>query len=304
MSPEGRNPEPAEQGATGATVRVFTDSHAHLEMVAERLGRPVAAEVLRAYESQASETGRQILLLDPGVEPDDIDRRSRLAALLLGLSQDAKGRYDFPPWLRFAAGVWPGRPSLDDSEGSVAALEESIDRAADLGVEVAAIGECGLDFHHMEADEAVQRRLFELQIAVAKKRRLPLLVHTRDAAQSTIETLEDAAGGVTVLIHCFGYGPAEAKTFLEMGAFVSFAGNLSYRRSEPLREALSSVPDDRLLLETDAPYMNPEPRRGKPSSPLDVARTYEVAASIRGTTVEALAEIVAANARRLFDRRD
>jgi TatD DNase family protein len=103
-----------------------------------------------------------------------------------------------------------------------------------------------------------------------------------------------------VVIHCFGYGPEEARAFLELGCWISFAGNLTYKGSEALRAALALVPDERLLLETDAPYMNPMPKRGKPSSPADIARTYALAAELRGVAVEDLAETVSRNAHRLF----
>ena len=103
-----------------------------------------------------------------------------------------------------------------------------------------------------------------------------------------------------VLIHCFGYGPDEARAFLDLGCYLSFAGNLTFKKSDGLREACALVSEDRLLLETDAPFMNPMPNRGKPSSPADVERSYGFAASLRGVPVSSLAETVSRNARELF----
>ncbi|MDA8411361.1 MAG: TatD family hydrolase [Treponema sp.] len=303
---------------------VYTDTHAHVEKFAESLGEEGAKAVLAAFADAnaiagANATadanaaagvkagdGNPALLLDPGTDVDDLPRRIALAAGLLGIAPDADGRFALPPWLHFAAGVWPGRPALDDPDASMKALRASIAAAGRQGVRVSAIGECGFDFHHMEADEKTQLRLFSAQIELAVELGLPLIVHSRDAAKATLDALGAAgvagaaARDIPVIIHCFGYGPEEVRAFLDSGAWISFAGNLTYKKSEPLREALAIVPDDRLLLETDAPYMNPEPRRGKASSPLDVVRTYEKAAALRGTTARALADKVSANAFGLF----
>ena len=306
MEGEGRSTAASDFGV--AELGTFTDSHAHLEMVAERLGETAAREVLAAYAAAfAALSGASgihpPLLLDPGVEADDLGRRVGLARRLLSEAGSHSAPGSSPPWLRFAAGIWPGRPALDDPAASVSLLRNCIAAAEDEGVEVAAIGECGLDFHHMEADEGTQRRLFGHQRDLAAELGLPLVVHTRDAAGATVDELADAPSRIPVLIHCYGYGPDELPSFLDAGCYVSFAGNLTYKKSEGLREALGLVPEDRLLLETDAPYMNPDPRRGKPSSPLDVGRSYERAAEIRGVEVARLREIVAANAWNLFGAR-
>ena len=112
--------------------------------------------------------------------------------------------------------------------------------------------------------------------------------------------VEAAAARIPVVIHCFGYGKDEARAFLAAGCYLSFAGNLTYKKSADLREACIVVPDDRLLLETDAPYMNPEPARGEPSSPFDIGRTYAAVSALRGCGPESLAALVTANARAVF----
>jgi TatD DNase family protein len=271
---------------------LLTDSHAHLEMVAERLGEAQVSVLLAALAEPRADGATPSLLLDPGVEARDLGRRIALARRLSGGA--------LPAGLRFAAGLWPGKEALGDPEASLAALEAEIALEAARGFAIAAVGECGLDYHHMEAPPEVQARLFAMQAALAGRLGLPLIVHSRDAARETLEVLVKAAPKIPVIIHCFGYGAEEARAFLEAGFWLSFAGNLTYKKAEPLREALALTPLDRLLLETDAPYMNPEPRRGRPSSPFDIGRTYAAAAAIKGIDEKELAAIVSANAFRLF----
>jgi TatD DNase family protein len=207
-------------------------------------------------------------------------------------------------FLRLTAGVWPSPENLASPEASLDALNRAIEMASASGLDIAAIGEGGLDYHYAEGvagDLAhAQEKLFEGQLRLAARLGLPMIVHSRDAAADTISMLRSIPLSSPVIIHCFGYGPQEAQALLELGCFVSFAGNLTYKKSEGLREACALVPDDRLLLETDATYMNPMPFRGKSSSPRDVERTYAFAARLRGVSIEELAETVSRNARELF----
>jgi len=273
---------------------VCTDSHAHLSLVREELGDEGLASVLAAYSeawSACDKEGRPgPLVLDPGVEPGDLASRLEL------LGKEGV----LPPFLRLAAGIWPSAESLASPGTSLAALEASIGAAHARGFRVAAVGEGGLDYHHMDGSKAAQAELFEGQIALAASLRLPLIVHTRDAAADTFGLLASARTTSPVIIHCFSYGLEEARSFLDLGCWISFAGNLTYKGSAALREACAFVGRDRLLLETDSPYMNPMPRRGKAATPLDVERTYRLAAELRGEAVEALAETVSRNARSLF----
>jgi len=277
----------------------FTDSHAHLSSVAESLGGEALGAALDLYAQAQEERATAPLLLDPGTEPDDLGAR---IALL-----DPANRRNF---LRLAAGVWPSPENLASPERSLATLEASIAAAAAAGIRVTAIGEGGLDYHYPEGTQgglkAAQAILFAGQLELAKRLRLPMIVHSREAFADTIALVSEARPDASsreaapVLIHCFGYGCDEARAFLASGCWLSFAGNLTYRGSDALRSAICIVPENRLLLETDSPYMNPSPRRGKPTSPLDIERTYAAAAIIRGESIEKLAEAVACNARALF----
>ncbi|MGO8695111.1 MAG: TatD family hydrolase [Rectinemataceae bacterium] len=269
----------------------FTDSHAHLGLVAEELGFDAVSRVLGDYEmAWSSGSEARALILDIGVEADDLPKRRAL------LGQG--------PFLRYAAGIWPSQEALADPPAqldrlaSVLAAVAGPDAASGAGV--AAIGECGLDYHHMNGGPAAQRELFAGQIELAELLGLPLIVHSRDAAADTLDVLRASAPRIPVVLHCYGYGPDELEDFLALGCHISFAGNLSYKSSHRLRAACSLVPRERLLLETDAPYMNPEPRRGRPSTSADVERTYAVAASLRSMTIEELAASVSVNALRLF----
>jgi TatD DNase family protein len=276
---------------------IFTDSHAHLASVAEELGADALALLLASYSEAAAAASREgrarPLLVDIGTEPGD------LAARISLLGPGAEDRATF---LRLSAGIWPSAENLASPKASIAGLEAAIEEASRLGVRVAAIGEGGLDYHYMDGDKKAQAELFEGQLALASRLSLPMIVHSRDAAADTLALIGSALAQASapVIIHCFGYGPDEARAFLDLGCYVSFAGNLTYKGSDGLREACSLIPGDRLLLETDSPYMNPVPRRGKPSSPRDVERSYALAATIRGEPVDALAETVSRNARTLF----
>lgn len=291
---------------------VFTDSHAHLEMVAERLGDSFLTELLAAYVARPG-----AYILDIGVDPGDLARRrAKVETCLPVVSHREKGtathgaapsapfEVDAPPIrpfventelespVRWAAGVWPGPEALAHPQLSLDSLER------DLASGVDALGECGLDYHHLDGGAEAQKALFAAQIELALRHGLPLIVHSRDAFDDTLELVKPCASHIPVIIHCFSYGLEEAHAFLNAGCDLSFAGNITYgKKSQPLRDAVAFVPMERLLLETDAPYMNPMPNRGKPSCPLDIERTYQTVASLRNTDADALKTLVSSNFR-------
>ena len=160
-----------------------------------------------------------------------------------------------------------------------------------------AVGECGLDFFRDYAPRDAQRRAFAAQIEVANEAGLPLVIHTRAADDETFAMLESAE--VPVVLHCFG-SVGRLDDALERGYLVSFAGNVAYPKAQDLREAARRVPDDRILAETDAPYLAPPPHRGRPNQPAYVMRTLEVLAGERGVDPAALEAQIDANATRVF----
>ena len=172
--------------------------------------------------------------------------------------------------------------------------------------EVVAIGETGLDFYRDTADHKDQRRAFAAQISIARDAGKPLVIHLRDpegsqdAIAEAFATLDEQADGIAVILHCFSAGPAWAERAGDRGWYCSFAGNLTYPTAEPIREAAALVPDDRVLVETDSPFLSPQPTRGKPNRPANVVATAERLAEVRDVAYGELERTVEANAARVF----
>ena len=164
---------------------------------------------------------------------------------------------------------------------------------------VRAIGETGLDYYRDGAPRADQRRAFEAQIELAAALGLPLVVHTRAAEEDTFEVLAARAAGVTVVLHCFS-APAWLERCVERGYMCSFAGNVTYPKALELQEAARRVPDELLLVETDSPYLAPQPVRGQRNEPVNVRLTAERVATLRGISYEQLDALVERNAARVF----
>lgn len=164
---------------------------------------------------------------------------------------------------------------------------------------VVAIGETGLDFYRDHATPEQQERAFRAQIAIARDAGLPLVIHTRDAAQETISILREDAGGLTVILHCFSLVD-RIEDVLDAGWYTSFAGPITYKPNDALRTAAARVPDDRILVETDSPYLAPVPMRGKPNQPAYVAHTLATLAGVRGIDIATCDDLTSANAARVF----
>ncbi|HVS28977.1 MAG TPA: TatD family hydrolase [Solirubrobacteraceae bacterium] len=150
-----------------------------------------------------------------------------------------------------------------------------------------AIGETGLDYYREHASPHDQQRAFVAQIQLARELDKPLVIHTRAAAEDTLAMLQEHAAGVRVVLHCFSM-PQQLEQCLAQGWWISFAGNVTYRKATELHAALRRVPADRLLVETDAPYLSPVPLRGKPNAPANVVHTARFAAEQRGTSYREL----------------
>jgi TatD DNase family protein len=173
---------------------------------------------------------------------------------------------------------------------------------------VAAVGETGLDYYRDRAPRDDQRHAFRAQIEIARRTSKPLVIHVRDDGRTTdgealadaFELLSAEATGVVVVLHCFSAPAERALQAAEWGWYCSFAGNVTYPRSEALREAAAAVPDDLLLVETDSPFLGPQPVRGKPNQPAHVVETARAVAALRGLEYEELERVVEANAARVF----
>ena len=165
---------------------------------------------------------------------------------------------------------------------------------------VIAIGETGLDYFHIKKDEADwQRERFRRHIEASNRTAKPMIIHTREAKKDTIEIMreEKAEAGV---MHCFSEDWATAKAALDIGFYISFSGILTFNSAKDLREVAKKVPEDRLLVETDSPYLTPVPHRGRPNSPAFTYHVAEKLAEIRGSSIEAIAETTSNNFKRLF----
>jgi TatD DNase family protein len=163
----------------------------------------------------------------------------------------------------------------------------------------AAIGETGLDFYRDYAPRADQERAFSAQIALARELHKPLVIHSRAADDATLAQLAAEAEGVSVVMHCFSM-PARLDECLERGYAISFAGNVTYKSAQDLAQAARRVPDERLLIETDAPYLTPQAVRKHKNEPAFVAHTLAFLADLRGVALDELGAVVEGTAARVF----
>ncbi|MDQ3347090.1 MAG: TatD family hydrolase [Acidobacteriota bacterium] len=202
------------------------------------------------------------------------------------------------PGIRFASGIHPHHAG--EFAGEVNRAVETVRKSVDAEG-ACAIGEIGLDYHYDLSPRRVQQEIFRAQVATARELRLPIAIHTREAAEDTFQILrEEGAGDVRGVFHCFTGDSDMARAALELGFYLSFAGIVTFPRAAALHEAAKLTPAGRLLGETDAPYLAPVPFRGRRNEPAHVARIYEALATVRDVPVEDLIEQVNANFGRLF----
>jgi TatD DNase family protein len=249
------------------------DSHCHLadEAFAEDLGAVVA---------HAREAGlTTALCILSATEDPEFSKAPAIAAAW--------------PGIRFAAAIHPH--AAKPFEGRVAEAA-ALTRARVQTVGAAAVGEIGLDYHYDFAPRAVQQAVFAAQVEVAVSLGRPVVIHTREAAADTEAILREAGQGrVRGVMHCFSGTEDDLRWALDLGFLISFAGILTFNRSEPLREVARRVPADHLLVETDAPYLAPVPHRGRRNEPAWVTETARRLAAIHGLSVEALDEQLTRN---------
>lgn len=184
--------------------------------------------------------------------------------------------------------------------------EVSVEELTDMSThrKVVGIGETGLDFFYEHSPRDIQECQFRTHIDVARNTGLPLIVHTRDADFDTIRILEEehAKGPFPGLIHCFSASQELAERMIAIGFYISFSGIVTFKKADELREVAATVPEDRVLVETDSPYLAPVPRRGKRNEPAFTAFTAAKVAEVRGIAPSQLATVTTANFRRLFTK--
>jgi len=162
-----------------------------------------------------------------------------------------------------------------------------------------AIGEIGLDYHH-DSNREKQVVVFERMIALAKSLSLPVVIHDRDAHEDIYRILSEKAQGVKIMMHCYSAGPDFVERFMGLGCLFSIAGPVTFKNGQSIRDAVAKIPLDRLVVETDSPYLTPEPNRGKRNEPAYVKYTAEKVALVKGVSLEELAARTTENAKKFF----
>jgi TatD DNase family protein len=261
------------------------DSHCHLA------GEEFVADLDQVVQ-RARAAGLQRCLVILAADDDvECDRASVLQAAW--------------PGVRFAAGVHPHQalrfPDPAQAAATVVRRLETID-------DVVAIGEIGLDYHyHYDfSPRDVQHAVFRAQLRLARDRRLPVVIHTREAEDDTLRLIDEESGGeIRGVFHCFTGSPASAARLLETGFYLSIPGIVTFPKSLDLRDAVREIPDDRLLIETDSPYLVPVPHRGKRkrNEPAYVVHVHDLLADLRGLAPDTLARQLRANFDTLFHAR-
>jgi len=249
-----------------------TDSHCHLDN--EKFAGDLDAVLKRASDAGVN----RMLCIGTGDGPPELDRAVRLAE-----------RYD---QILATVGVHPHEAAK--------AVSQTYDDLRQLAAhpKVVAFGEIGLDYHYDHSPRDTQRDVFIAQLDLARELALPIIIHTREAWDDTMSILADNWSGPGIL-HCFTGDPAQAQQALDQGFYLAYGGVLTFRTAENVREAAKITPDDRLLIETDAPFLAPIPYRGKRNEPAMMLETLKKLAEVRGTTPEHIAGVTTANFGRL-----
>lgn len=272
---------------------MFLDSHCHLD----RLKLDPYQGSLEAALASAHEAGVSRMLcigigLDNLQTVVDIAKQFEPVYASVGIHPSEYGGSQY-------------QPEPDPRLLSPAAVLAELERLA-REPKVIAIGETGLDFYHEGHDQgeapALQEASFRAHLALAKRLELPVIVHTRQAQQLTLDCIREADSNSAGVLHCFTEDWAMATSALDMGYYVSISGIVTFKTAEQVREVAKQVPLDRLLLETDSPWLAPIPHRGKSNEPKYVADVFRFIAELRGVDVEALACAVNENFNRLFTK--
>lgn len=201
------------------------------------------------------------------------------------------------PELSFAVGLHPL-----DTEKWTSETENQILTLARSDARVVAIGETGLDFYKAK-NQQQQIEVFKAQLGIAQQLRLPLIIHCRDAAaemRGILQEFWESTGSIRGVMHCWGGNPQQTQWFLDLGFYISFSGIVTFKNATQVKESATMVPSDRLLIETDCPFLAPVPKRGKRNEPAYVRYVAECIAGLRGISLEELAALTTQNACQLF----
>lgn len=199
------------------------------------------------------------------------------------------------PFIYGAMGVHPSETGTLNEENFMWLREKcAVDK-------VVAVGEIGLDYHWQEPEVHVQKMWFERQMELAREVKLPVIIHSREAAKDTLDMMQALnAGEIGGVVHCFSYTKETARECLEMGFYFGIGGVITFQNAKKLKEAVEYIPIENILLETDSPYLAPEPNRGKRNSSLNLPYVAREIAAIKGMTYEKVVEVTERNAQRMF----
>ena len=284
---------------------MFSDTHFHFRMMTEERGID-GVEVLTAMAQRDCFFG-----LDIGTRAGDLQGRKQAVEKCIEALGDTQLVQKARSFMYYTAGIWPDVDSIKDRTNQMQILRESITPGS-----IIAVGECGLDHHwnpsgadgrsEDDFDEQLyrgERELFEAHIELARELALPVIVHSRDAFQDTLDCIKNI-GYDNGIIHCYSYGIDEARAFLDRGWYIALGGGITYTKKsklEQMQELIRFIPSDRLLTETDAPYLAPVPFRGQPNTPVLVEHVFNFIAECRGTSIEELNALVDKNIKTLFN---
>lgn len=293
---------------------MLTDTFFNFYKLTETIGIEQGAEILTKMAED-----KPLLLLDTGVGPDDIWKRSARFSECLELIDDDEVKKNLLNSIHFTAGIMPDRESIENRFNAVETLENTINDFMDSGEEfsnkIIAIGPCGIDhdwesieyedtihdyYDHRTIDD--ERNLFALQITLAKKFNLPVIVHSRNGFKDTIDVLKTLKWNKGI-IHGFNYSKSELDFFLDLGWYIGFNGSVTYSGKDKLsdvNEMLDYIPKDRLVIETNSPYYAPVPLKSTINNPSNIEYVYQYIATKRDTTIRKLKESVENNCKKLF----
>ena len=198
------------------------------------------------------------------------------------------------PFIYGAIGVHPDEVGELDEE-KMKRMEQLLARE-----KMVAVGEIGLDYYWDKENRDLQKMWFIRQLELARQLDLPVIIHSREAAADTMEIMKQYAGELSGVIHCFSYSPEQAKEYVKMGFYLGIGGVVTFKNSRTLKEVVSYAPLDRILLETDSPYLSPEPNRGKRNSSLNLPYVAEQIAALKGISTKEIIEVTEQNARNMY----
>ena len=283
---------------------MFSDTHFHFKMMTRERGVD-GVQVLTEMARRNCFFG-----LDIGTKAGDLADRKLAVEECITAMADPELAQKARSFIYYSAGIWPDIDSIKDRQNQMKVLRDSVTP------DVIAIGECGLDHHWNPAgadgrtesdfDEQIyrgERELFESHLELARDLELPVIVHSRDAYEDTLDCIKNI-GYDKGIIHCYSYGIEEARSFLDRGWYIALGGGITYTKKSKLEQMealIRFIPSDRLLTETDAPYLAPVPFRGQANTPVLVEHVFNFISQVRAVSLEDLNQTVDENIARLFN---